>query len=171
MSDVLDPRDAHVFRVHTNNHESIVEGATTTREVTAAYYQHEHGFITFKDNRGGSLYMVREELVQQIERLRTHVILAVASEELGFIIDALHSQLATLDDIEPRDSTTAAKAKYHREAATSLVESLERLRPVASQRHVEDVSSLPRVAVGPAFYGYNAEGKLVMHGGVAQDAI
>lgn len=61
--------DAHVFRIHTYDRSSTIAGATAEREVTAEYYQHEHGFVTFKDRSGGSLYMVREELVHQIERV------------------------------------------------------------------------------------------------------
>lgn len=157
--------DAHVFRIHTYDHSSTIAGATAEREVTADYYQHEHGFITFKDNSGGSLYTVREELVHQIERLRTHVILAIASEELDLILTGLRERAEHLGN-DPRDSITAREARQ----VALLAESLERLRPIASLRAGEDASSLPRVAVPPTFIGTNDEGKLVAYGEATQDA-
>lgn len=143
-----DQRDnePRVFRAHVLANKDAA--AATVHEITAAYYQHINGFVTFKDNDGQAVYAAREELVSQIERLRTHVILAIASEELGFIIDALHGQLAELDHAEPQDSITARKAQYHREAASALVESLERLRDIAAVREAEGVSSLPRSKPG-----------------------
>jgi len=147
-----DPKDqdARVFRVRTLDTETIAEG-DRVHEVTAAYYQHEHGFVTFKDNDGQAVYAVREELVHQIERLRTHVILAIASEELELILTALHG--VRRDD--PRDSISFDEMKR----TAALAESLERLRPIASQRHTEDPSSLPRTAPTCTCQNTVAEGR------------
>lgn len=134
-----DQRDnePRVFRVHVL--DDTINTAHTVHEVTAAYYQHVNGFVTFKDNAGQAVYAAREDLVSQIERLRTHVILAIAREELELILGAVNEQAARLGD-DPCDSITADTAKQ----LTVLAESLERLRGIAAVREAEDVSSLPR---------------------------
>jgi hypothetical protein len=131
-----DQRDnePRVFRIHTQPDKTNPAGVV--HEVTAAYYQHVNGFVTFKDNAGQAVYAAREDLVSQIERLRTHVILAIAHEELELILTALAQRAAILRD--------GAREPEAAEQVATLAESLERLRDIAGVREAEDVSSLPR---------------------------
>jgi hypothetical protein len=132
-----DAEDARVFRITAR---TAADGGTFTKEVTALYWQNEQGFIIFKDLGHSGVYTIAAERVLEIERLRTHVILAIASEELDLILGALREQAVRLGD-DPRDSITAREAQQ----VAALAESLERLRPIAALRESEDVSSLPRV--------------------------
>lgn len=135
-----DQRDnePRVFRVHVL--DDTINTAHTVHEVTAAYYQHVNGFVTFKDNAGQAVYAAREDLVSQIERLRTHVILAIAREELELILACLCERVDHLAAAQPPDEITASEV----EQVARLTESLERLRDIAIVREAEDISSLPR---------------------------
>lgn len=132
---ILDPRDAHTYRIMLTYPDQGITGAAgnVVKEVVALYHQYEDGFITFKDNSGAAAFTVASAYVLEIERLRTHCILAVADDELDMVIAALR-ELADVSD----DAGHMAL----------LADSLERLRPVTADRAAADQSSMPRMSSG-----------------------
>jgi hypothetical protein len=136
----LDPRDAHTYRI-TLLYPHGVSGATScdVKEVIAVYYQHDNGFIVFKDIEHAAVLTVASSSVLEIERLRTHSILAVADDELDMVVSALREQAGRVFR-GADDSDTVHEA----ERLTALADSLERLVPVAADRAAKDASSMPR---------------------------
>lgn len=155
-----DSEDARVFRITARRGDD-----TFTKEVTALYHQNEQGFIVFKDLGHAAVYTIAADSVLEIERLRTHVILAIADEELRLILSALREQ-ATHLHATARDSDTAKTA----EDMSALADSLDRLKPISQQRAAEDVSSLPRVSVMPSPIATSTAGAPVTYGHVTQSA-
>ena len=136
----LDPRDAHTYRIRIQ-HETF---GPSVKEVVAVYHKNENGFVAFKDNAHATVFSVADSAVLDIERLRTHVLLAIADDELHLITGALR-ELAGV--VFRADDTSDAAAEVER--LTQLADSLERLNDVAAERAAADASSLPRSTPAP----------------------
>lgn len=134
-SQPLDPHDAHTYRI-LMRHPGDSMPAFKEKEVAAAYYKSEDGFVVFKDFAHAMVFSVAEPSVLEIERLRSHALLAVSDDELRQVVGALRGNA---------DRAAGADFMPLADDLTRLADALERLN---GDRLVKEPSPHSRAAGG-----------------------
>ena len=147
----LDPRDAHTFRVYVRHAGTDMD---THQEDIPLNHLVENDIVDFTDNTHAAVLTLARASVLEIQRLRTHALLAVSHDELATITRVLRGESDRVL-AEAQDSGAVQEGK----ALAFLADSLERLNPVAATRAAEDPSSLPRTTPACTCQVTEAEGR------------